>query len=366
MNLPLWGRCVDHYDSEVDEFFRLLFSEGRRNCLFIAGAGFDPRATLLAGRLNEVAGDRLSCLFIREERPNPDAGLFARAEANLNILQGMCKTNRVLTINVFSDDNAVVGGINAVSVIANAGLNGYTDIVIDLSALSIGISFPIVKFAYDEIRNSRMKTNIHLVVVSNPELDSLISSAPNDRITEVRGFSRSDRLYGEDEKARLWMPQLSGGRKETLRLLFNDVRPHDTCPILPFPSDDPKKGDELAVDFIAEIENEWMVDTRNFVYADERNSLDIYRTILRIDDERKPVFESFGGSVVILSPLGSKMLAIGALLAALERNFPVVYVESLEYNVEWSRFDEVAMDNSRVAHIWLYGEAYLRDILGQC
>ena len=362
MSSPLWDRCVDHYGQEVGDFFRLHFSEGHRKCLFIAGAGFDPRATLVAGHLSETVGDRLSCLFIREERPDPDETLVARAEANLKSLQGMCTNNRVLIINVFSDDNAVVGGINAVSNMANIELDTYTDIVIDLSALSIGISFPIVKYVYDAVRGLRMQTNIHLLVVSNPELDSLISSAPNDRITEVRGFSRWDRLYGEDEKARLWLPQLSGGRKETLRLIFNAVVPHDTCPILPFPSDDPKTGDKLAVDFVAELENEWRVDTRNFVYADERNPLDIYRTILRIDDERKPVFQSFGGSVVILSPLGSKILAIGALMAALERQFPLVYVEALEYNVPWTRLDEVLADASKVAHIWLYGEAYLRDI----
>lgn len=282
MNPPLWDRCVDHYDQDVIDFFHLHFSERHRKCLFLAGAGFDPRATLIASHLSVAVGDRLNCLFVREERPNPDNTLVLRAEANLKSLQEICKNNRVLNINIFSIDNAVVGGINAISNMANIKFNEYTDIVIDLSALSIGISFPIVKYVYDTIREDRLQINIHLLVVSNPELDSLISSVANDRVTEIRGFSRSDRLYGEDEKARLWLPQLSGGRKETLRLIFNGVMPHDICPILPFPSDDPKRGDKIAVDFIAELENEWRVDTRNFVYADERNPMDIYRGVMSI------------------------------------------------------------------------------------
>ncbi len=362
MAIPSWHKSIDHYDKDVSIFYVLHFSEAHRKCLLIAGAGFDPRTTVLARELSATLGNRLEALFIREERPNPDTTLVERAERNLSSLQQMCPINRVLSIAVFSDDNAVVGGINAVSNIVNVDLASYTDIIIDFSALSIGISFPVVKYIYDSLRKDGTNTNIHLAAVSNPELDSLISSVPNDRVTEVRGFSRIDKLYGEVEKAKLWLPQLSGGRHETLRIIFDDVKPHDCCPILPFPSDDAKKGDNLAANFISELENEWNVDTRNFVYADERNPLDIYRTILRIDEERKPVFESFGGSVIILSPLGSKMLAMGALIAALEKHFPVVYVEALEYNVDWHRVDAITGNASMSAHIWLYGEAYLRDI----
>ena len=54
------------------------------------------------------------------------------------------------------------------------------------------------------------------------------------------------------------------------------------------------------------------------MYADERMPVDIYRTIMRIDNERKPVFETFGGSTIVLSLLGSmKIPAIGIVMAAL-------------------------------------------------
>jgi len=362
-----WDRCIDYYDQNVKFFFAGHFSESHRKCLFIGGAGFDPRATQMVRDLEPILKTRLSCLLIKEERPNPDVKLINKANETLQVYKDLKINNELLLVNIFAEDNAVVGGNNTVSRLADYNLSAYSDIVIDFSALSIGISFPLVKYVYDKVREGSEPINIHLVVVSNPELDSMIVSAPNDRVTEVRGFPRRDKLHGEPEKARLWLPQLSGGRRETLKLIFEAVQPHDTCPILPFPSDDPKRGDKLVTNFISELEDEWAVDNwavdaRNIVYAAERNPLDIYRTILRIDDERKPVFESFGGSVVILSPLGSKMLAIGALMAALEREFPVVYVEALEYNVDWSTTDKVVYDNSKTAHVWLYGEAYLRDI----
>jgi hypothetical protein len=141
--------------------------------------------------------------------------------------------------------------------------------------------------------------------------------------------------------------------------------PHDTCPIFPFPSDDPKKGDKLAITFIEELESDWEVDPRNFVYADEKRPLDIYRTIMRIDEERQPVFDTFGGSMLILSPLGSRMPAIGMLMAALGRKFPAVYVEALEYHVDWAKVDTMSLENIETAHVWLYGEAYHRDSKNQ-
>lgn len=356
-----WGKCIEHYDCDVVPFLELHFSEVNRKGLIIAGAGFDPRATDNVLMLHEILGNRLECIFIKEERPDPDPKLIQKATENLANLKTKYPGSRVETIDVFADDNAVVGGINVIKSLQDINLDGFTDLIIDVSALSIGISFPIVKCFFDVIVRDKLKINIHLLVISNPSLDAIICSVPNDRATEIRGFSRSDRLYGEENKAKLWLPQLSGGRKEVLRRIHETVIPHDVCPILPFPSVDVKKGDKIVVDFIAELENEWRVDKRNYVYADENQPLDIYRTILKIDDQRRPVFQTFGGSVIILSPLGSKLLAIGALMAALERKFPIVYVEALEYTVDWEKVDLLQTDTSKKAHIWLYGEAYLND-----
>src|SRR5207244_4368050 len=103
-------------------------------------------------------------------------------------------------------------------------------------------------------------------------------------------------------------------------------------PVLPFPSLDPRIGDRLIEHYGSEFENRWSVDSRNIIYADETNPLDFYRTVLRIDDGRYPVFQGTGGSLLLLSPIGSKVLAIGAMMAAMERDLPVVYVEALAYS----------------------------------
>ena len=105
-----------------------------------------------------------------------------------------------------------------------------------------------------------------------------------------------------------------------------------------------------------EMENTWSVDARNIVYADEGDPLDLYRTILRLEDRRRPVFAEAGGSMLVLSPVGSKVMAIGALMAALERDLPVAHLEPEGYDLEGWVPDEI--EQPSLMHLWLEGEVY--------
>ena len=161
-----------------------------------------------------------------------------------------------------------------------------------------------------------------------------------------------------DDAAKLWLPQLAAGRRAALGLLYDFVEPHDTCPILPFPAIDPRLGDALAEEYLTEMESTWSVDPRNIVYADEEDPLDLYRTILRLDDLRKPVFAETGGSMLVLSPVGSKVMALGALMAALERDLPVAHVKPIGYEFREDLPAEIEQPN--LMHIWLEGDVYSR------
>ena len=62
--------------------------------------------------------------------------------------------------------------------------------------------------------------------------------------------------------------------------------------------------------------------------------------------------------MLVLSPLGSKLMAVGALMAALERNLPVVYLESVGYEFEAIVPEEIGRPN--LIHLWLEGDVYPR------
>ena len=60
--------------------------------------------------------------------------------------------------------------------------------------------------------------------------------------------------------------------------------------------------------------------------------------------------------MLILSPLGSKVMALGALMAALERDLPVAHLESIGYELEASVPETI--DRPNLIHVWLEGEVY--------
>lgn len=348
-----WDRCVEHLGDTAKGFASEYFSQAGHKTLLIGGAGFDPRSIavceLLAG-----SGADFSAVLIREQRPNPGTDLVDLADANLVKYKAIAPGVAVIPIDIFGSDSAVIGGRNATSAVHGFGLDGYTDIIVDLSALSVGTGYPLVRYVDDWAR-VHPPVNVHVFLAADPGLDEGIRPISGDNVGFVHGFRGRWALDETSSAAKLWLPQLARGRNGALERIHAFVVPHDTCPILPFPSTRPRLPDELLEGFLGELENAWEVDTRNFIYAADDDPLDLYRTILKIDDRRRPVFAEVGGSLLILSPMGTKVLALGALLAALERDLPVAYLEAIGYEMDPSGS---VFSNPQFLHLWLAGEPY--------
>jgi hypothetical protein len=355
--LRRWDPCVAHRTGEVDGFVSDYFARKDRRVLLVAGAGFDPRSCAIASRLAAV-GASVRALFIQENRPNAPQGQIERAGANTAALLAAIPDGEIVPVQIFGPDGAVIGGRNIITILNGQSFERLTDIVVDVSALSVGTSFPIIRHLTERIGSGRGPDNLHVFVAHDPRLDANIRSIPSDAPGYVHGFKGKSTLFSAADAARLWLPQLASGRRSALGRLYDFVEPHDTCPILPFPASDPRLGDALAAEYLTELESTWSVDTRNIVYADESDPVDLYRTILRLDDLRRPVFTETGGSMLVLSPLGSKVMALGALLAALERDLPVAHLEPIGYELEGTMPVEVAEPD--LVHIWLEGEVYPR------
>lgn len=348
-----WDPCIAHSGDEVHSFLGDYFKDSAREILFVAGAGFDPRSAVVAKELTSIC-KRTRAFLVKENRPNPTQSLVQRAELRRTELAACFSRHEVVPVDIFGADGAVVGGRSAVAALDQQDLTGITDVVIDISALSVGTSFPLVKYLVQLAEGGNDPPNLHVFVAHDPSLDDAIVPVSSDLPGYIHGFRGGSTLNRTASAAKLWLPQLARERRSALIRLHDFVAPHDTCPILPFPASNPRLGDELANDFLSEFESAWSVDTRNIVYAAEDDPLDLYRTILRLDDLRRPVFEEFGGSLLVLSPVGSKIMALGALMAALERDLPVAYVESVGYNFE----DTETQRTPYLVHIWMEGEVY--------
>jgi hypothetical protein len=349
-----WEDCIVQRDEHVLVFIENFLAQPKRRALLIAGAGFDPRATHVCEILASHMRDRLTVVLLREERPNSNQRLREGANENLAKMTSRVDRLTVSEVRIFASDNAVIGGREAVKAVASVRLSDFTDILLDCSALSRGVFFPIVKFLLpkDDCKN------LHLFVIDQAALDEDICPVVWEQAGNIHGFKGNLSVSGPVRPAaRLWLPQLVTGQKTALDLIYQMVQPHDVCPILPFPATDPRQPDRLIEAYATEMENRWQVDPRNIVYADEHNPLDLYRAIMRIHEARKVIFHNFG-SQIVLSPIGSKILSLGALMAALEQDFPVVYVEAVDYEINLQKASQDEQQHGSLVHMWLKGEAY--------
>ena len=350
-----WDSSISHSGCNADAFIAEYFGSNPGQVLLIGGAGFDPRSTIVAKRLFR-AEVLIKAIFYREERSNTNQELIERAGKNVRVLSELFDNCEVLPIEIFSSEGAEIGGRRVIQNLAKQSLDEFTDIVVDISALSMGISFPIIRYLIERIEHPGNLQNLHVFVVHNPTLDTGIRSISSEAPSYPHGFKGRLTLDDSEVVATLWLPQLATGRRSAFNRLYNFVAPDDTCPILPFPASNPRLGDILTEEYLSEIESTWSVDTRDIVYADEMDPLDLYRTILGLDDLRKPIFQEIGGSLIVLSPAGNKVIALGALMAAVERNLPVAYLEAVGYSLELPN-PKLNVDPLLI-HVWLEGDIY--------
>lgn len=352
-----WDNCIANFNEAVGEFVSDYFSDPDRRVLLVAAAGFDPRSRRVAEMLSETLGDRLSALFIREDRPGASDALLKRADDNEHALRSLISDCAVHRAEVFADDGAPVGGSRIVSILEQHSIGSeITDVILDLSALSIGIGFPAARLLLEDCEAVGDRA-FHLMIVSNPELDDRISSVPSSRAGAVKGFSPPAGQEGEDV-AQVWVPQLARGRTSALTQIGAAIgRWYKICPLLPFPSRDPRRADDLLAEYRTALVDEWEVDPRDVVYASESNPLDCYRTLSTLKTRLDRTMTGTYDPRIVLSPVGSKVLAAGALMAAIEHDMAVHYLETESYGFEGS--GEAAADlPDLTVHLILSGPLY--------
>ena len=308
--------------------------------------------------LADVLSTRLEAIFIREERGRPDATLVSAADQNEAALRAIVPTCQVMHVDVFGDDGAAVGGPRIAALLGNEKISdGVTDIVLDMSALSIGIGFPTAKMLLSDCE-SVPNRSFHIIVVSNPELDDMISSEPADSAMPVKGFAGMGHLAGTLEAARIWIPQLAKGRSTALSRIGLAVgNCYKICPVLPFPARNPRRSDSLIGEYENELVNEWQVDPRDLVYVSERNPLDCYRMLTTLKERYARAVDGTFEPHIILSPIGSKVMATGALMAAIEHDLTVQYLETVRYEYNPASQDGNDFPDMMV-HVLLSGPAY--------
>lgn len=327
-----------------------------RKVLCIATLGFSDiclHFPLALARFSQV-----DFLFLVEERPEVSDILRAAAARNKDVLINALTQRKVTfeTIEIVTpEDTANVAGRRAAQVCRRVLQQSYTDVFIDASAMSRGVCFPMVKYAFEQSKKPG-QARAHLMTAGRNRSTIEAQSTSSDSPQFVHGFHGVMDTYQMDRAIKLWIPQLSENAVASLSRIQHKIAPDETCPILPFPSWDPRRSDRLLKKFQGHFLDDWNVNLLDVIYAHESNPMDVCTTIMRIHRNRTDALSASctAPSVTVLSPSGSRIGSVGMLLAAIELELPIMYEESIGYYSEMSSVPDLLQNMpEHLWHIWL-------------
>ncbi len=362
--MPRW---TDYYlDEDFSGFWGRRASDASVRVLAILGVGFDPRCLVALKSMAELGcGDRLGYLALKLiARPAlGESGVVTEnlAKTNLDDLREIdgCRSEAVYDVETHDTEGHNVAGRKTLSAMGGATefLGKYTDVVVDISGMPRGVFFPLIAYLL-RLADKGVFRNLHVAVVEDPRLDSRIYGREYGQADYLHTF----RHQGEDKL--VWLPLVGSNESARLEKIHNKIKGScvEICPILPFPARSMRRVDDIAVKHAELLFEGFLVSPDNLLLCDERNPFDVYRKILEVEEyfrQRLSAVPAIGKVTTVASPLSSKTLSLGMLLAAVERSLPVCHVEAGTYQVDVDDQGRLVGDTLRgPTEIWLAGEPY--------
>lgn len=362
-----WEPYVFNRGSAFEPFWRAHLAERSRNTLLITGLGFDPRASDVARALMEYggAGRRDLWLLCYDNNQQITAEQQKQVEGNRIAFEGIFPHEgglERLPIAMRTDRGRSATCANTKAAISRPeALLGYDDVVIDISAMPRMIALMAVAqlLALFDARNADAP-NLHVTASETVEQDiTVVEEALDEDVIMLTGFS--GRLDAESlRNPKIWLPILGEGQELRLSRIFDKVQPDEICPVVPFPSRNPRRGDRIIEGHQRILFDEFRVEPRNILYASEYNPFEAYRQVFGTIDRYREALVELEDCRVFVSPLSSKLLSIGALLACYDHkgqrsgrfHVGMPYVEAAAYgpSVDASEAER------EFSSMWLTGE----------
>jgi hypothetical protein len=357
--------------AEFDAFWANRLAGGSRKLLFIVGRGFDARAAMVPQRilgLGRVAA--LHGWVLRYRNGQPDtAKAQEKIDANAVAFSALfCSGLSEIEIKMRGSGNSHVASRNTrAAVTRRQELAQYSDVIVDVSAMprTIGLTAIAQLIALlDELaQNDGPSVNLHVVVAESVLSDGHHTSGSlSDTVTSLVGFSGQLTAESTVNLPRVWFPVLGEDQSARLERIRSELDPDEICPTIPFPCRDPRRGDRLMEEYRQLLFDDFRVEPANILYASEYNPFEAYRQIYGAIDRYRDSLSDLGGCKVFVSPLSSKLLSVGALLACYDHkansggpdkvNVGIPYVESVTYGEPADAVDA----GTEVYSLWIRGD----------
>jgi hypothetical protein len=163
---------------------------------------------------------------------------------------------------------------------------------------------------------------------------------------------------------RVWMPVLGEGTAQQLERISELILAAEVCPLLPFPSRDPRRGDELFLEYRRVLFDQLRTDSGTVIYAAESNPFQVYRRLRQSTLEHAETLKPLGGCKTAYSALSSKLVAVGVLLVAYELRAEELEVGVADIGAQTNTLArhvsvQEARERTELAGLTLSGDSYL-------
>ena len=337
--------------------------------LFILGHGFDPRMCIgFQSILNNHSGS--IDLMVVKYGNQLESRLTAKACENLDKLSSLISTKvQKIDCNLeTTSKNKTTAESRKITEIFSDKIDfvNYSDIIVDISALPIRLYFPLcgkILHMLEQMDKEKNIPNFHIIVAENQLIDSKIKEIEiEDRANYLYSFASN---LGNEAggKPNVWIPLLGENTDKHLEKIQTLVKPEEICPLFPSPSINPRRGDDLILEYV-DLFSKLNVETRNFVYGAEQNPFEAYRQIMETIHNYPKVFVSKGGCNVALSALTSKLLTLSAFFVAIEMkakkdlSVGIAHISAKTYDVDYAIFDSEIINKSKLFSLWVSGTCY--------
>lgn len=375
---PRWENYFMKSGADFDDFWKKYQEAVKPDILFIMGMGFDPRThNGIETIFSLKSKQKRDTVLLRYFKTGEDVGETPTPKIKENIdrlntflNQRGYPSAQEKNIILRSDDDKSIASINATYVIPDFSIfQNYSDIIIDISAMPRGIFIPLINKCLDLVdsynNDNAVKKNLHVIVSENSKLDGLIVDRGTDETASyIYGFRIKEIDKTEDQKE-VWIPILGENQTSQFDKIKTELSPVEVCPVLPFPCENLKRGDNLMIEYQDRLLNDNNVELKNIVYVDESNPFQVYRLLTGTIKRYNESFKLLSGCKIIVSALSSKLLTVGAFMALYEKkkegvNIGIMHVESLKHDLDPAYEDqkiEIAKHN-KLFEIWLAGAPY--------
>jgi hypothetical protein len=362
------------------EFWEQYLHDKKRDILFVIGQGFDPRMCNGLDAILSIGGEGTrNCLSISfDEGPNSASQeQFKLTQFNFDHLrQSLINRGRLIerTVIMWSTTGIAqrrVGSINASKIFSQlADFDGFSDIIVDVSAMPRSIYFSLigkVLHIIDEYKKhvSQIDLNLHIIVSENPFLDSAIHDIGiDDSVTNPHGLGNDMEMEATADMPKIWIPILGENQLTQLECIHRVFRPDEICPVLPHPSVNPRRGDDLLLEYRSLLFDEWRIEPQSIFYASEKNPFDVYRQVHAVIEHYDKALHPLQGCKAGISAHSSKLLSIGALLVTYELRSKqsykvgILHVDAQGYRIHVDRLLDRGVDNGQLYTLWLAGQCY--------